>query len=183
RPRSASRLPKGRQCSGGASTAHSSAASAEGLSRFPRLLLDRGEADLLAALAAEEVDPVDEPHPVTARAHDERPRAAAVGVELDAAEQVSRRHARRDDDHLARSEIVDREDAVYVLDAVCAHVLDLAPRRGPELGLDPPAETAERRGGQDRLPRAADPDREVVVRAADGRGDRRGDVAILDQLD
>ena len=63
-----------------------------------------------------------------------------------------------------------------------ARSISLAGRR-PELSLHLAAEAAQRGGGQHRLPRAADPDREVVVRAADRRRDRRGHVAVLDQLD
>ena len=66
----------------------------------------------------------------------------------------------------------------------CSRASSISRReRRPELRLQLAAEAAERRGGQHRLPRAADPDREVVVRAADRRGDRGGDVAVLDQLD
>ena len=56
-------------------------------------------------------------------------------------------------------------------------------RRRPELRLHLAAEAAERGRGEHGLPRAADADREVVVRAADRGGDRRGHVAVLDQLD
>src|SRR5204863_2306041 len=45
------------------------------------------------------------------------------------------------------------------------------------------AEAAEGGRREDRLPRAADADREVVVRAADRGGDRGRDVAVLDELD
>src|SRR5581483_2903849 len=69
------------------------------------------------------------------------------------------------------------------LDAVLARALDLPPRRRPELRLHLAAEAAERSGTEDRLARPADPDREVVVRAADRAGDGGGDRAVLDQLD
>ena len=137
----------------------------------------------LAPLAREEVDAVDEPHPVAARAHDERVRARRVGEEADAAQQVAVRDARRGDDHLLRREVVDREDAVEVVDAVRARLLDLGAPRRPELRLQLAAEAAERGRREHRLPRAADPDREVVVRSAHGGADRRGHVAVLDQLD
>src|SRR5262249_61838406 len=60
---------------------------------------------------------------------------------------------------------------------------DLATRGRPELGLEVAAEAPQRRGRQDRLARPADADRQVVVGAADRGRDRRGDVAVLDQLD
>src|ERR671936_1800610 len=59
------------------------------------------EADFLAPLAGEEVDPVDEAHPIAARAHDERARPGAVGEELHAAEEVAVRDAGRGHDRLA----------------------------------------------------------------------------------
>src|SRR6266480_4317571 len=49
----------------------------------------------LAALAREEVNPVDEPHPVAAGAHHERVSPRRVGKEADAAEQVAVRDAGR----------------------------------------------------------------------------------------
>ena len=62
-------------------------------------------------------------------------------------------------------------------------LVDLPAGGGPELGLQLAAETAEGSRREHRLPGAADPDREVVVRAADRGGDRGGDVAVLDELD
>src|SRR5205085_11090419 len=146
-------------------------------------LLDARKANFLAPLAGEEVDPVHEAHPVAAGAHDERARPRAVGEELHAAQEVAVRDTRRGHDRLAGREVVEREDAVHVLDALGAGALDLRPRRRPELRLELAAETAERGGRDDGLPRAADADREVVVRAADRGRDRGRDVAVLDELD
>src|SRR4029077_217934 len=78
--------------------------------------LETEQAHLLLALAREEVDAVDEAHPVAAGAHHERMRPGAVGEEADAAEEVAVRNARRGHDHLAGREIVDREDAAVVID-------------------------------------------------------------------
>src|SRR6185369_1381743 len=75
------------------------------------------------------------------------------------------------------------EDLLDVLDAELMRGFDLAARGRPELFLDLTAEAAQRARRQHRLPRAADPDREVVVRAADRGRDRRRDGAVLDQLD
>src|SRR5919108_4213598 len=75
------------------------------------------EADFLAPLAGEEVDPVDEAHPIAARAHDERVRARRVGQEPHPAEQIAVRHTGRDHDHLARGELLRREHPRRVLDA------------------------------------------------------------------
>ena len=61
--------------------------------------------------------------------------------------------------------------------------LDLPPGRRPELRLELAAETAKSSRGHHRLSRAADPDREVVVRAADGRRDGGGHGAVGDELD
>ena len=141
------------------------------------------EADFLAALAREEVRRLDEPHPVAARAHHERVRQGRVGEVAHAAHQLAVRDAGRGDDHLLRGEIVDREDPVEVVDPVRVRVVDLGPARRPELRLKLAAEAAERGRREHCLPRAADPDREVVVRAADGGGDRGEHVAVLDQLD
>src|SRR5436190_7334470 len=137
----------------------------------------------LAPLTGEEVDAVDEPHPVAARAHEQRVRARAVGEEANAAQQVSIRDAGRSDDHLARREILGAEDALVVEDPGLPQLVDLPAGGGPELRLELAAQAAQRGGREYGLPSAADPDREMVVRAADRRGDRRGHVAVLDELD
>src|SRR5919204_2923894 len=139
--------------------------------------------DLLAALAREEVDPVHEPDPVAAGAHDEGMGPGTVGQEAHAAEQVAVRDAGRGDDHLAGREVLDREHSLDVLHPALPRLLDLAARGRPELGLELASETAQRGCREHRLARAPDPDREVVVRATDRGGDRRRHVAVLDQLD
>src|SRR5919108_5728795 len=70
------------------------------------------QAYFLAPLSREEVDPVDEAHPVAAGAHDQRVRPRRVGEEADAAEQVAARNAGGDDDHLPVRELVGGEDAI-----------------------------------------------------------------------
>ena len=65
----------------------------------------------------------------------------------------------------------------------CARLADLGAARWPELRLQLAAEAAQRRRGEDRLAGSADPDREMVVRSADGSADRCSHVAVLDQLD
>src|SRR5262249_48466702 len=137
----------------------------------------------LAPLAREEVDPVRETHPVAARAHHERVRARGVREEAHAAQKVAVRDAGRRDDDLTRCELLRGEDTGWVVDPELARLLDLAARRRPQLRRHLAAEAAERGGGHDRLPRAADPDCEVVVRAADRRRDRGGDSPVLNQLD
>src|SRR5262249_51254715 len=122
------------------------------------------EPHVLAAFSREEVRAVHEPHPVAARAHDERVGACGVGEVADAAEELAVRHARRDDDHLLGCEVVDGEDPLDVVDAGGVCLLDLGAARRPELGLQLAAEAAERGGGEHGLARAADADREVVVR-------------------
>src|SRR2546425_5558138 len=102
-----------------------SSARRRGLSSLGRGIRGSGKADFLAPLAREEVDAVDEPHPVAARAHDERVRLRRVPEEPDAPQQLAVRDARGRDDHLLRREVVDREDAVEILDAVLARRVDL----------------------------------------------------------
>src|SRR4029077_5461942 len=91
--------------------------------------------DFLAPFAREEVDAVDEPHPVAPRAHDERVGPGAVGEEPDATQEVSVRDPRGGDDHLARREVLGAEDALVVLDPGLAQLVDLAAGGGPELRL------------------------------------------------
>ena len=110
-------------------------------------------------------------------------RAGAVGEEAHAPQEVAVRDAGRGDDHLARGELVGLEDLVEVVDPVLLRLLDLVARGRPELRLELAAEAAEGGRGEHGLARAADADREVVVRAAHGGRDRRGHVAVLDQLD
>src|SRR3954454_25125334 len=136
----------------------------------------------LAPLAGEEVDAVDEPDPVAARAHEQRMRSRAVGEKADAAQQVAVRDAGRSDDHLARREILGTEDALVVEDPGLSQLVDLPAGGGPELRLQLAAQAAQRGGREQGLPGAADTDREVVVRAADRRGDRRCDGAVRDGL-
>src|SRR5207237_1776155 len=67
------------------------------------------------------------------RTHDERVRARGVGEETHAAQELAVRDARRSDDHLLGREVVDREDAIDVVDAVLARRLDLGAARRPQL--------------------------------------------------
>src|SRR5215471_8502187 len=110
-------------------------------------------------------------------------RARTVGEEADAAQQVPVRDTGRGDDHLTRGEVLGAEDALVVLDPCLSQLVDLPARRRPELRLQLTAEAAERGGREHSLPGTADPDGEVVVRAADRRGDGSGHVAVLDELD
>src|SRR5215216_3216676 len=128
------------------SSGSSTVRSASTTSSFDGMPPSLDQAHFLAALAGKEVDAVDEPHPVAARAHDERVRPGGVGEVADAAQELAVRDASRDDDHLLRREIVDREDAVDVLDPVRTRRLDLSAARRPQLRLELAAETAERRG-------------------------------------
>src|SRR5581483_10537058 len=137
----------------------------------------------LAPLAREEVDPVHEAHPVAARAHEQRVRPRAVREEAHAVQQVAVGDARGGDDDLARREILGAEHAPVVIDAALPQLVDLSPRRRPELRLQLTAEAAQRGSREHGLPRAADADGEMVVRPADGGRDRGGHVAVLDELD
>src|SRR5581483_2012069 len=91
--------------------------------------------------------------------------------------------ARGGDDDLARREILGAEHAPVVIDAALPQLVDLSPRRRPELRLQLTAEAAQRGSREHGLPRAADADGEMVVRPADGGRDRGGHVAVLDELD
>jgi hypothetical protein len=95
----------------------------------------RNQADFFAPLSREEVDPVDEAHPVVARAHDERMRAGAVGKETNAAKEIAVRDSGGSDDHLTGSEVIGGEDLADVVDSGLRRLRDLAARRGPELSL------------------------------------------------
>src|SRR5918996_5778968 len=141
------------------------------------------QAHFLAPLPGEEVDPVDEPHPVVPRAHDDRVRARAVGQVANSAQEVTVRDAGRGDDHVARRELVGGEDLVDVVDPVLGGLLDLAPGGRPELRLELSAQAAERRCREYGLPCPPDADGEVVVRPPDRGRDGGGHVAVLDQLD
>src|SRR6266540_3167827 len=89
--------------------------------------LDPRQSHFLAPLAGEEVDAVDEAHPVAAGAHDERVRRGAVGEKADAAQEIAVGDSGSGHDHVAGREVVDAEDAGDVVDAVLAGRLDLAP--------------------------------------------------------
>src|SRR4051812_50224076 len=117
--------------SSGSSTWRSASTTSSLDGMAPRL----AQPDFLAPVAREEVDAVDEPDPVAARAHDERVRPRGVAEEADAAQQVAVRDAGGDDDHLLRRQVVDREDAVDVVDPVRQRVLDLRPAGRPWLRL------------------------------------------------
>src|SRR5438093_13249337 len=89
----------------------------------------------LATIPREEVDPVDEPHPVAARAHDQGMRARRVGEEANAAQEVAVGYARGRDDHLTGRQLLRREDARGIVDPGLASQLDLPARGRPELRL------------------------------------------------
>src|SRR5437660_7480287 len=107
---------------------------------FRQSLLVAEQPHFLATLTCEEVDSVDEPHPVATRAHHERVGARAVGEEPDAAQQIAVRDAGGGDDHLARCEVLGAEDALVVVDAGLAQLVDIPAGRRPELGLQLAAE-------------------------------------------
>ena len=122
--------------------------------------------DLLAALAGEEMDAVDEAHPVAARAHDERLRPRRVGEVADAAQQVAARDAGRGDDDVARRELLDREHLLHVLEAELARLGDLACARRART-----APGARRRGSGARR-RRSPPAGRRRCRSRDGRSCR-----------
>src|SRR5438270_9979960 len=124
-----------------------SASYTSSLVGIPRVQLVAEEPHFLAPLPREEVDPVDETHPVAPGAHDERVRAGGICEKAHAAQEIAIRHAGRNDDHLARRELLRREDTRRIVDAGLARLLDLAPRRRPQLRLQLAAQTAQGGGG------------------------------------
>src|SRR5918996_6158096 len=126
--------------SSGSSTTRSASITSSRLGMGPRL---PEEAHFLAPLAGEEVDAVDEAHPVVAGAHDDRVGARAVGQVADAAQEVAVRDARGGDDHLAGRELVGGEDLVDVGDPVLGRLLDLGAGRRPKLRLELAAQAPE----------------------------------------
>ena len=138
--------------------------------------------DLLASFAREEVDPVHEPHPVAARAHDERVRRA-----LSVRKRTPRRRSPFETPVAAtitslgaRSSIVKTRSTSSI---PCSGRARSRSRSSARAAPGSRRRGSEARPPQDRLSRAADPDREVVVRPADRCGDGGGHVAVLDQLD
>src|SRR5262249_46816979 len=110
----------------------------------------------LAPLTREEVDPVDEADPVTARAHHERVCPRAVRMDGAAAEEAAVRAPRRAHDPPTVREPLGREPPARLPDPGRVRLLDSPARRRPQLGLQLTAETPERRGGHHCLARSAD---------------------------
>src|SRR6267378_6145914 len=133
--------------------------SASTTSSFDGMPTRLAQPDFLAAVTREEMDAVDEAHPVAAGAHDERVRAGRVAEEAHAAQEVAVGDAGGRHDHLLRRKVVDREDALDVLDPVLLGLFDLGAARRPQLRLQLAAETTQRRCCQHRLPGSADTDR------------------------
>src|SRR6185369_13532681 len=108
----------------------------------------------------------------------------ASAEEPDTLEQVAGRHARRrEDEVLARGEVLGVVDAVLVAVTHPRTALTLVVAAVPEPGLDLAAEAAQRGRGDHALGRAADAHHRVDAGARDRRRDRRRQVAIADQLD
>src|SRR2546430_2431198 len=97
--------------------------------------LEAEQPHFLPPLTGEEMDSVDEAHPVAPGAHQQRVRPRAVGEEANAAQEVAVRHTRRGHDHLTRCEVFRGVDPRVVLDPDLAQLVDLAARRRPELRL------------------------------------------------
>src|SRR5664280_1144725 len=139
---------------------------------FLRTLGAAEQTNLFAPLAGEEVDAVDETHPVAACAHDERVSTRAVGEKTDAAQEGAAGDAGRGEDDLARHQVGGAENALDVVDTSRLGLLDLAPGYGPELSLELAAQAAKSRRGQHGLASSADADRQVIVGASDRGRDR-----------
>ena len=143
-----------------------------------------GQANLFTALAREEMDAVHEAHPVAPRAHDQRVRACAVGQEADAAREVAVETpvaAKMMFPRTRSSRRKTRSTSSTPKTAGPAGSPGGPWARAPRLQLA--AEAAQRSRREHRLSGSPDPDREVVVRAADCRGDRRRHRPVLDELD
>src|SRR5438093_1912934 len=117
-----------------------------------------------------------------ARAHDDRVRHRAVGQVADAAQQRAGRDAGRcDEDVLPRDEIV-RHEHSFRIETLLHEPLPLVGIARPELPLDSSAHALQRSRRDDALRRPADPVEQVHSGAALRRGDRRGDVAVSDDV-
>ncbi len=87
-----------------------------------------------------------------------------------------------DEDILARDEVVREENAIEIVALVDERLALLRAAR-PELALDAASDALQRSGGDHSLGRAADPVQQVDAGLRPGGGDRRGDVAVADQVD
>src|SRR6185436_12147216 len=141
------------------------------------------EADL-DVLLRRDVNTVDEPDAVRVVLHDDRARANAVAEETDALHEGALGDARgREDDVVARREILRLVDLLQILDAHRAaplFVLGLADDQPREnLAVEAP----HRRRRQHALRRAARAHERVDTRAARRRRDAGRQIAVPDQTD
>lgn len=128
---------------------------------------------------------LDRPHRAARGPHDDALRPApAPALEPHAAEEVAVGDARRGEkDVVAAAEVVGEEDARQVV-AQRQRPLALAKLlAGREPPLDRAAEALERRGGDDALGRAADPQHDVDGAAWPSRFDRCSHVAVGNEAD
>src|SRR5829696_5673709 len=126
---------------------------------------------------------VDGPDGARLRAHHHRLGARAVAPVAHPLEEVAVADASGAEEHVvARHEVVAGEHAVEVVAGIecCLTLVVVA-------GVETPEHLAthalQRRGGDDALGRAADAEEDVGATVGCGDGDRRGDVAVLDELD
>src|SRR5918995_5822471 len=125
----------------------------------------------------------DSPHGAGAGAHHDRLGLDAGAADADAAQEDAARDAGRgDEDILARDQIVGREHAVDVVAGV-DELLALHVVAWPQLALNGAAQALDRRGGDNALWGAPDPHQHVHAGERLRCCDRRGDVAVPDQVD
>src|SRR5712691_2782459 len=117
------------------------------------------------------------------RAHDDRVGDCPTLHVPDPGEVVSGRDPRRGEHHGARRQLPELVLPLKVEDAELAERAGLVLVPWPEPRLHLAAEADERGGSENALRRATGPHEDVDPRVGPGGGERRGDVAAVDQLD
>src|SRR5690349_21360907 len=142
------------------------------------------EANARGSRPIEHVDGVDEANGLRLVGHHERVRPGPAAEEADTVEQVTIGDARRrEDEVIARGEVLGVVDPALVPVAHPGTALALVVAAIPEAGLDLATQAAQRGGGDHALRRAADAHDGVNACALDRARDRRREVAVGDQLD
>src|SRR4051794_16768078 len=142
------------------------------------------EPDARRAVAVEHVDRIDEADLLGLVCHDQRMRPCAAAEEPNALEQVAGRHPGGGEDQVvAGGEVFGDVDAVLVAVTHPRPAFALIVVAIPEARLDLAAEAAQGGSGDHALGRTARAHDGVDAGARNGAGDRRGQIAVTDELD